>query len=200
MWCVRVRVLTSTRSYVFVVCACVCVCLCLCLCVRVRVCVCVDLRSSFPPCAQTLRSGLSTHVAAYNLRSSQLETMQRSLTKISQGRQSPLHGIISAATALAKSPERLRRNATMERSRSCEGLDSLSVKSLGSAFCRLACKRYFFTYFCGCTNQSSLYYPRPFALPTLLHYNCTTFAQYKNSPGPSFICQTPYTIGNDNIV
>jgi len=36
-----------------------------------------------------------------------------------------------------------------------------------------------------CKSPSSLYYPRPFALPTLLQYYCTTFVQYMNSPRPS---------------
>ena len=35
---------------------------------------------------------------------------------------------------------------------------------------------------CGCKNQSSLYYPRPFALPTLLQYYCATFALYNLPP------------------
>jgi len=57
---------------------------------------------------------------------------------------------------------------------------------------KLAYTRYFFTYLCGCKNQSPLYYPRPFVLHTLLQYNCATFAQYMTSPRPSVLM--PYTI------
>jgi len=44
---------------------------------------------------------------------------------------------------------------------------------------------------CVCKNQSFLYYPRPFALPTLLQYDYATFAQYM-PPRPSLV--RPYTI------
>ena len=56
----------------------------------------------------------------------------------------------------------------------------------------LAYTRYLFTCFCVCTNLSSLHYPRPFALPTLLQYYCATFAQCMTSPRPSLYM--PYTI------
>jgi len=50
----------------------------------------------------------------------------------------------------------------------------------------------FFFLFLWVQNQPSLHYPRASALPTLLQYYCTTFAQYKNSPRP--FLYTPYTI------
>ena len=63
----------------------------------------------------------------------------------------------------------------------------------------LAYTRYSFACFCVCKNQSSLNYPRPLALPTLLQHYCATFAQYMTSPRPSlYICHTPYNIGNGN--
>jgi len=43
-----------------------------------------------------------------------------------------------------------------------------------------------------CTNQSSFIAPPPPALPTLLHYYCTTFAQYTTPLRPP-LCM-PYTI------
>jgi len=46
----------------------------------------------------------------------------------------------------------------------------------------LASTRYSFTLRLLCTNQSSLNFPRPSALRTLLHSYRTTFAQYKNPP------------------
>ena len=49
-----------------------------------------------------------------------------------------------------------------------------------------------FHYFSVCKNQSSLNYPRPLALPTLLQCCCATFAQYITSPRPSL--HMPYTI------
>jgi len=64
----------------------------------------------------------------------------------------------------------------------------------------LAYTRYSFACFCVCKDQSSLYYPRPFALPILLQYFGATFAQYMTSPRLPFIWHTPYSIGNDNIV
>ena len=45
---------------------------------------------------------------------------------------------------------------------------------------------------CVCNNQSSLYYPRPCALLTLLQYVCATFVQYMTPPRPSLLM--PYTI------
>ena len=45
--------------------------------------------------------------------------------------------------------------------------------------------RYSFTCLCVCKNQSSLNYPRPLALPTLLQYHCATLAQYMTSSRPS---------------
>jgi len=56
----------------------------------------------------------------------------------------------------------------------------------------LAYTRYSFTCFCVCKNQSSLDYPRPFALPTLLQYHYATFALYMTSPLPSLYM--PHTI------
>ena len=57
---------------------------------------------------------------------------------------------------------------------------------------RLAYTNYSFTCFCVCKDQSSLYYPRPFALPTLLQYFGATFAQDMTSPRPSLYM--PYSI------
>ena len=36
--------------------------------------------------------------------------------------------------------------------------------------------------------------------PTLLQYYCTTIAQYTPPTDPSFVCHTPYNIGDGNIV
>jgi len=58
--------------------------------------------------------------------------------------------------------------------------------------CEPAYTRYSFTCFCVCKHQSSLNYPRPLALPTLLQYDCATFTQYMTSPRPSLYM--PYTI------
>jgi len=52
-----------------------------------------------------------------------------------------------------------------------------------------------------CTSQSSLHYPRPFALPIRLQYYCATFAPYMTSPRPSlYMPYTIYNIGHYNIV
>jgi len=48
----------------------------------------------------------------------------------------------------------------------------------------LAYTRYSFTRLCVCKYQLSLYYPRPFALPTLLQYVCATFVKYMIPPRP----------------
>jgi len=58
--------------------------------------------------------------------------------------------------------------------------------------CGLAYTRDSFTRFGVCKNQSPLYYPRPFALPSLLQCYCATFAQYMTSARPSLVM--PYTI------
>jgi len=52
-----------------------------------------------------------------------------------------------------------------------------------------------------CTNQSSFHSSGPPALPTLLQSYCTVIGQYtRPPPDPSFVCHTPYNIGNSNIV
>jgi len=62
------------------------------------------------------------------------------------------------------------------------GVLNVAPRAAGALVRDLAYTRYSFTCCCGCKNQSSLHWPRPFALPTLLQYYCTSFAQYKNPP------------------
>ena len=59
-------------------------------------------------------------------------------------------------------------------------------------FLLLAFTRYGFTLKLLCTSESSFFCPSPSALPALLHYYCTTIAQYMTPPQPPF-CM-PYTI------
>jgi len=42
--------------------------------------------------------------------------------------------------------------------------------------------------------------PPTLAKPTLLQYDCTPIAIYAPPTDPSFLCRTPYTIGDGNIV
>jgi len=64
----------------------------------------------------------------------------------------------------------------------------------------LAYTRCSFTCFGVCKNQSSLYYPRPFALPTRLQYIARILRNVYPPPDTPFICHAPYNIGSDNIV
>jgi len=65
----------------------------------------------------------------------------------------------------------------------------------------LAFTRYSFTSRFLCTNQPFFHSPRQPALPTLVQYYCTTIGQYTTPPSDlSFLCHTPYNIGNTNIV
>jgi len=52
-----------------------------------------------------------------------------------------------------------------------------------------------------CTNLSSFHSFGPPALLPLLPYSCTAVGQYTNPPpNHPFVCRTPYSIGNNNIV
>ena len=68
----------------------------------------------------------------------------------------------------------------------------LLLIAMTPAYRKLAYTRYSFTCLCVCKKQSSLYYTRPFAVPTLLQYYCATFAQHMTSPRSSLYIQ--YTI------